>query len=290
MGRRNFKRSTSGEGNVIDMNTLRPVEKPAVPVICERIRHYRELSGMEQKEMAARIGITGNSVCNWEKGRGRPDINLIPQICSILNISLYDLFGMKDPAITLSAHEQLHMDTYLRLTKEHRYVVDNLINSLMDIQLAKECRNISELPFYGKSLAAGIGDPTEFEEHFTPLYLYTDNIDKRADCVFKVNGDSMEPDFYDGDLVLAERIPGGSNLKEGETGAFIIGNEMYIKKLGHYGLESANPNYAPIYSTDSDPVYLVGRILGTIDPEKDIASDPDIEKYKAINGKNSKNI
>ena len=47
MARRTFDRSTSGEGNVIDMKTGKPVERPTLPVICERIRYYRELIGME---------------------------------------------------------------------------------------------------------------------------------------------------------------------------------------------------------------------------------------------------
>ena len=89
MPRRTFDRSTSGEGKVIDMKTGKPVEKPSIPIICERIRYYRELMGMEQKELARLLGITGNSISNWEKGRSRPDINLIPQLCELLNVTAW---------------------------------------------------------------------------------------------------------------------------------------------------------------------------------------------------------
>ena len=97
MPRRSFDRSTSGTGNVIDMKTMKPVEKASLPIICERIRHYRELAGMEQKELAERLGITGNSVSNWENGRSRPDINLIPALCDLLHVTLYELFDISSP-------------------------------------------------------------------------------------------------------------------------------------------------------------------------------------------------
>ena len=94
----------------------------------------------------------------------------------------------------------------------------------------------------------------------------------------------MEPVYHNGDLVLVERIPGGADLKEGETGAFIIGNETYIKNLGKDGLHSLNPDYKTIRFHDNDIVYLIGRVLARLDPDKDIARQDDIENYMAIHG------
>ena len=283
MPRRTFDRSTSGEGKVIDMKTGKPVEKPSIPIICERIRYYRELMGMEQKELARLLGITGNSISNWEKGRSRPDINLIPRICEILHATLYELYGMEDPTITLTAGEQMHIDTYRQLTKGHQYAADRLADTLLNAQIAETCPDISQLQFFERSLAAGIGDPTEFDDEGTPIFLYTDQINTRADCVFSVNGDSMEPEYHNGDLVLVERIPDAPDLTEGETGAFIVGNETYIKNFGSDGLHSLNPKYAVMKFSDEEAVYLIGRVLGLLDPSA-IADQRDVEKYMAIHG------
>lgn len=110
MPRRSFERSTPATGNIIDMNTGKPVEIPSIPILCERIRHYRLQMGIEQKELARRIGITGNSVCNWENGRGRPDVNLLPAICEALHITFYELFDVEDPTVQYTAGEQLLID------------------------------------------------------------------------------------------------------------------------------------------------------------------------------------
>ena len=77
------------------MKTGMPVSPPSIPVICERIRYFRELAGIEQKELGKKIGISPNTISNWETGRSRPDINLIPAICRALQVSLSELFGIE---------------------------------------------------------------------------------------------------------------------------------------------------------------------------------------------------
>ena len=213
MPRRSFERSTPAAGNIIDMNTGKPVEVPSVPILCERIRHYRLQMGIEQKELARRIGITGNSVCNWENGRGRPDVNLLPAICEALHITFYELFDVEDPTVQYTAGEQLLIDGYRQLSQGHRHAVSRLVDTLLEVQAAESCPKIRKLTFFERSLAAGIGDPTEFEDEGEPIFLYASEAVDRADCVFSVSGDSMEPEYYDGDLVLVHE-PGCGSLRE----------------------------------------------------------------------------
>ena len=124
MARRKIDLSTSGQGNLIDMKTGKPVETPVLPVICERIKHYREALGIEQKALAELIGVTKNAISNWECGRSRPDVNLLPIICEALNITLYDLFSLGDPTIRYTAHEQLMVANYQDLNVGHQRAVD----------------------------------------------------------------------------------------------------------------------------------------------------------------------
>ena len=112
MPRRTFDRSTSSESNVIDMNTRKPAAKNMMPVICERIRFYRKQMGIEQKTLARMVGVTANAVCNWESGCYRPDVNLLPDICEALQITLYQLYDLKDPSIRYTAAEEMFMDDY----------------------------------------------------------------------------------------------------------------------------------------------------------------------------------
>ena len=283
MARRTFDRSTSATGNLVDMNTGKLVEKPPIPVICDRIKKYREAAGIEQKELARKLGITANSISNWETGRARPDINLIPGICELLHVTLYELFDMDDPTNKYTEWEETHMDRFCQLEQRYQYVVDQLTCSLLDAQMIENCPTLVELPLYERSLAAGIGDPSALEENTTPLYLYSSGLVERADCVFSVNGNSMEPEYHNGDLVLVKRMTSANALSEGETGAFLIGNETYIKNLGPDGLESLNPDYETIHFTGTD-IYLIGKVIGILEDD-DIADDDDVALFRRVHGK-----
>ena len=255
-----------------------------IPVLCRNIRRFRERFGMEQKELASHIGVTANAISNWENGRSRPDISLLSGLCGALEVTLYDLLGLEGPSFQYTAGEQQLIDRYRVLTPGHKLAVDGLVDTLISSQTAeKPAPGIRELLYYGKSLSAGPGDPTEFEEEGTPIFLYSSRQVDRSDCVFTVNGSSMEPTYHNGDMVLVARIPDAPDLQYGEVGAFIAGNETYIKVRGKDELLSLNPAFAPIRFDESTPVYLIGRVMGILDPEQ-IATEEDVNRYLAAKG------
>lgn len=283
MPKRVFDRSTSYESRVIDMHTGKPVPAETKPMICDRIRHYREGLGMEQKALAAMVGVTANAVSNWERGRARPDVNLLPNICEALQITLYQLYGLDDPSVKYTTMEDAFMENYRQLTPGHQYAVRAMTQNLLQVQQAEGHRKIHKLTRFEHQLAAGIGDPNEFEDSGTPIYVYDDSLTCRADCVFTVNDDSMEPDYPDGCMVLVKRISDSGELTPGDIGAFMIDNETYIKEYREDGLHSLNPKYDVMRFSDEESVYLIGRVIGVLDPEN-IATEADVKRYLAIHG------
>ena len=283
MPKRVFDRSTSYERRVIDMHTGKPVPAETKPMICDRIRHYREELGMEQKALAAMVGVTANAVSNWERGRARPDVNLLPDICEALQITLYQLYGLDDPSVKYTTVEDAFMENYRQLTPGHQYAVRAMAQNLLQVQQAEARRKIHKLTRFEHQLAAGIGDPNEFEDSGTPIYVYDDSLTCRADCVFTVNDDSMEPDYPDGCMVLVKRISDSGELTPGDIGAFMIDNETYIKEYREDCLHSLNPKYDVMRFSDEESVYLIGRVIGVLDPEN-IATEADVKRYLAIHG------
>ena len=283
MPKRVFERSTTPNRNVIDMHTGKPVPTETKPMICDRIRHYREKLGMEQKALAAMVGVTANAVSNWERGRARPDVNLLPDICEALQITLYQLYGLDDPSVKYTTVEDAFMENYRQLTPGHQYAVRAMAQNLLQVQQAEARRKIHKLTRFEHQLAAGIGDPNEFEDSGTPIYVYDDSLTCRADCVFTVNGDSMEPDYPDGCMVLVKRISDSGELTPGDIGAFMIDNETYIKEYQEDGLHSPNPKYDIMHFSDEESVYLIGRVTGVLAPEN-IATEADVKRYLAIHG------
>ena len=59
-----------------------------------------------------------------------------------------------------------------------------MAQNLLQVQQAEARRQIHKLTRFEHQLAAGIGDPNEFEDSGTPIYVYDDSLTCRADCVF----------------------------------------------------------------------------------------------------------
>lgn len=53
----------------------------------DRIRVYRKARELSQPQLAAMLGITKNSITNWETGVSRPELSMIPKLCQALGIT-----------------------------------------------------------------------------------------------------------------------------------------------------------------------------------------------------------
>ena len=281
MPRKKIDLSVPADAAVVNAATGEALEKAPLPILCERIRFFREKSGMEQKAFANLIGVTANAISNWECGRSRPDVNLLPAICKALKITLYDLYGENMPVDLLSGREKKLIDGYRALNLSNQYVIDKTVETLAFVQKTGNRPEIRELLYFERSLAAGFGDPTEFEQKAAPIYFYASPEVDRADYVFSVNGDSMEPEFHTGDLVLVQKLSNSAPLRYGEIGAFIVGNETYIKEYQPDGLHSLNRDYDVLRFDEEDAVYLIGRVLGTATSEE-VADEEDIRAFLTI--------
>ena len=288
MPKNKLSRPSSGVSRMIDAKKQEYAASPVLPVICEREAYYRRKLGIRQKDLAEKLGLKANAVGAWENGRSRPDIDSLPKMCEIFGISLYDIYGLEDPNKNpgrdekdFSRREIRLIEKFRTLNPDNRYILEKILDDISEVQEHPFKRNLYVKDFYeGKSVAAGIGDPSEIYDSSTKLYVYADMVSEKGELVFRVNGDSMEPAYRSGDLVLVEDIRNAPKLRYGETGIFINYNELYIKEYQPDGLYSTNPKYEPIRFTADDQVYIIGRVLEKI-PEEAIATYKDIEKFEA---------
>ena len=70
----------------------------------EKLRAARQRAGLTQRELAARVDARNNSVCNWEKGRNKPDADTIGALARALNVRA-DYFFDGEPTEELSELE-----------------------------------------------------------------------------------------------------------------------------------------------------------------------------------------
>ena len=244
------------------------------------IRKYRTEAGLDQAELAARLGYTKTAIGNWELGLTRPDIDNVPRLCKELNIPVTELLGMESEA-ALPTEDRRFLETLHQLDKFDRNTVWQIMDRLLFQQDSKEKARLRRayLPLcrYEEAAAAGIGAPMlDYAENET-VYALQANVPHGTDGIIHVNGRSMEPTFKDGSYVYVEF---GATVQPGQIGIFVVNGEAYIKEYQPDGLHSHNPRYKTIFTGEGVDVRCCGRVMGAV-AEGDIAAGMLLEKVEA---------
>ena len=231
-----------------------------------RIKNARENIGMSQSELATAIGIKPSSgvISNWERDLNKPDAEKIVKLCDILDISasfLLDYYGKSTFEVRPS--EQNIIEKYRSLDNYGQETVSYILDR--EIRRVQQIREITEYnaepaahiyPYLGKIACAGTG--FYFDD------IPTDTIEapyvEGADFIIGVSGESMEPDYHDGEKLYVRKV---EYLRNGDVGIFTIGNECFLKELGEDGLISRNKNYDDI--PGDEKVRLIGKVIGKVE-------------------------
>lgn len=94
-----------------------------------RLKKYREHKGMSQKKLAELIGVDNTVLSNWERGKYKIDLDLIPDICEALDINPNDLLGFyKD--YSLNEEEENLIKIFRKLDSNGTRVLFNIAKNL----------------------------------------------------------------------------------------------------------------------------------------------------------------
>ena len=82
-----------------------------------------------------------------------------------------------------------------------------------------------------------------------------------TDFALRISGNSMEPKYHDGDILLVQDT---DNVEIGELGIFILDGNGYFKKYGGDRLVSLNSEYGDILLRDYAEAVCCGRVVGKL--------------------------
>ena len=242
-----------------------PAEPKAAYAFGDVIRKYRTRAKYNQRELAKLVGVNQNSICNWETDKRLPDAQTLRRLCMLLDIPLYEFFGMEDRHSGLSEHEQRLLDFYRSLDDNGKEDLETFAEAMSGNAHKRKLRLALERMNSVKDLgrAAAAGDGADWEDHpeSEACVLYNSHAVSEADEIITVCGQSMEPQFHDGDKVLVQYC---SELSYGDIGIFYVpGMGGVIKQVAHDRLHSLNPDFDDIFPYE-DGAKVIGRVLGKI--------------------------
>ncbi|RKJ38497.1 helix-turn-helix domain-containing protein [Acutalibacter sp. 1XD8-33] len=242
-----------------------------------RIKEAREAAGYSQKELAEILGVAPNTFHGYESGKHDPKSFLLTEIAEVCGVSTDFLLGLTDfpkshtalreTQTPYSSQEQDMIEKYRILDIHGKRVVDSVLEAEYDRMThvaGQESRGATTyIPCYDLAVSAGIGEPWSGDSGYkTRLEIPTEQVPDSAHYCARVNGDSMEPAYSDGDIVYVQRMD--EMVRMGEIGIFFLNGDGYIKRLGRGVLESLNPQYEPIPIHEYDDLRCQGRVLGKV--------------------------
>lgn len=232
----------------------------------QKLKEARTAAGLTQSQMAFHMGLDKSSYCGYETGRRQPDLQKLRRMVQLLEVSADTLLETGSPG-GAAPGELAALRKYRALDLHGKELVD------MVLQKEYERMTVSQAPqqeqkgwvtyinCYDLAVSAGTGEPWVNAAYKTRLEMPQALVPQQAHFCVRVNGQSMEPAYRDGDIVFVERC---ETLNEGEIGIFFLNGDGYIKRLGHARLESLNPAFDPIELNEFDDLRCQGRVLGKV--------------------------
>ncbi len=239
------------------------LEQQLKTIMCERFGSVKEFA------LAAAIPYTTvDSIL--KRGVGKANVVNIIKICTTLEIDTDALASgiikgrpaQIQVAITVNEHE--HIKKYRALDGHGKDIVEIVLSKEYERCTAAPADedSIVAVPLQLSEQTAAAGSGTYLgPEAFRIIYVRADTLAAQAAFAVPVSGDSMEPQFQDGDILLVDKAP----AEVGEIGVFTLQGNGYVKQLGDGELISLNPRYEPIPMDDS--VICNGKVIGKLNPE-----------------------
>jgi SOS-response transcriptional repressor LexA/DNA-binding Xre family transcriptional regulator len=113
---------------------------------------------------------------------------------------------------------------------------------------------------YDLPVSAGPGVYLD-DELAEPISIPMNDKTESVSFALRISGNSMEPKYHDGDIVLVENA---ESVNVGELGIFILDGNGYFKKYGGDRLISLNEEYGDILLRDYVESVCCGRVVGKL--------------------------
>ena len=233
--------------------------------IGNQIKTFRKSAGFTQDELAKRLNTTKQTISRYEKGDRKANQDMLFELCDIFGVSIDDFFPSQNETLQSpttspiqTIYDQLHQPRQAKvLTYAERQLKEQNEEETKENEVS-EVIQLYSYDYYDHPASAGTGqylNDVRVERIELP-------VDVDADFVIPIKGDSMEPDYHDGDLVF---IQTSVDLNDGVIGVFNYNGDAYIKQLvidkEQAYLHSLNPAYKDMPITPETDFRIIGEVV-----------------------------
>lgn len=224
--------------------------------IGNQIKTFRKSAGFTQDELAKRLNTTKQTISRYEKGDRKANQDMLFELCDIFGVSIDDFFPSQNEALQSPTASPIQ-SIYDQLEPPGQRKVITYAEKLRDEQEERRKAKINEVSEVISLYQVEVVSETAAACGFNYGFGYDDTdretieVDEqppRHDIATKVSGDSMQPDYQDGDILYL--VDKGLTTYNGDLAVIAYGDRSYFKKIytenGRLRLVSLNDKYEDI--------------------------------------------
>lgn len=246
----------------------------------ERLTKLRQAKGWTKKEFSMQIGKTQQTVGKWENGANAPTFKDLVKLVELFGVTSDYLLGLSDSPSKYAYppfnddKEEYVGDMFKQLDEGNQDATVDFIENRLDNQHIskkiseedhrKQIVRQGELPTKRVSIYARVSAqgfelsevPVDCLDYPVPIPVH--------DIAFKVIGDSLEPSFYDNEVIF---IIKDSILRTGDISIVQLNSRYYVMKVcknsknGDILLNSLNYDGTPSHLSERDDFIIFGKVV-----------------------------
>lgn len=141
----------------------------------ENIKRLRKENEITQEKLAEFLGVTFQSVSNWERGESYPDITMLPEIAAFFKVSVDELLGLN------KAKAQIKIDEYLEYYDKNRFIDTSLTFNKFKIAIKEFPQDYRIVVRYMELLMCDTSpDSSDYEKVSRELFSLYENIQQNC--------------------------------------------------------------------------------------------------------------
>ena len=244
----------------------------------EKLSLLMRRDGYNKSSLSKACGIPYTTIDNWfKRGYDGLQLSTLKKLNNFFHTTLEfwardeitDPNYGKSDGFKVDFSEMSHIKKYRTLDEHGKEIV----KSVLDIEVSRikaeqqeepDEPQIVDIMHFLTPASAGTGMIVYEVGEFENLQVLSNAYTRQADYCVTVRGNSMEPRFHDGDLVMVKEQ---DDIEFGEIGVFVVDGNSYIKQKGDDRLISLNKSVPDVYINPYHSFDCQGRVIGVLDPD-----------------------
>lgn len=187
--------------------------------LSKNLKKIRKEKNLSQQTLAERMGTTKQVISRYERGERDPKTETLFKLADALQVSIWELIGWD-----YQPENGVFLSDEWEKWKKQKSIIEQF--NLQDDLILLHSKSV---PILG-DIACGV--PITAEQNIEGYANLPDSV--RADFALRCKGDSMEPTFLDGDLVLIRQE---GDVSDGRIAAVLLDSETdteaTLKRVHH---------------------------------------------------------